>query len=114
MTDTLNPEAVASLRELGEDFLADLVRTFLEASRDGIARMRRALEAADGPEIREAAHSLRGACLVQGAREMAELSRELERQGDGGDLAGAAGSLDALERSFLRTEEALSRLLPRD
>ncbi len=112
MTDILNRETIDSLREMGDDFFSELIQTFLDSSREETERIRRGIEAASGPKVEKAAHCLKGACLGQGAEEMAGICRELERQGEEGDLSEAAKTLDDLERSFRRTEEDLSRLLP--
>ncbi len=112
MIEILNQETVDSLRELGEDFCADLVNTFLESSREEIIRIRRGFQEEDAEKIEKAAHSLKGACLGQGAAEMAGICRELERRGAGGELAGSGDLIRRLEESFQRTRRALGCLLP--
>ena len=112
MSEILNQETVNSLRELGEDFCADLVNTFLESSREEIARIRRGLEEGDGEKIEKAAHSLKGACLGQGAAEMAGICREIENRSAQRETAGTGDLLARLEESLGRTRQALGCLLP--
>ncbi len=112
MNEILNQETVDALRELGEDFCADLVQTFLETSRAEIERLRQAQKSNDPGEVEKAAHSLKGACLGQGAAQMAEVCRELERRGAVGNLAGTGDLIRRLEESLQRTRRALGCLRP--
>ncbi len=112
MSEPINPATLDSLRKLGEEFFCELVGTFLVCSRDEISRLRRGLEEGDPAVVERAAHSLKGACLGQGAEEMAGLCGELEGRGGRGDLAGAQEVFCRLEAAARLTGEVLSRFLP--
>lgn len=74
----LDQEKLRELRDvLGAEFSV-LVTTFVADSNARLASMRRAIAADDAGKLREAAHSLKGACLNVGARPLADLCRELE------------------------------------
>ena len=113
MTDILNQETIESLREMGDDFLSELIQTFLDSSRKEIERIRREIEDGNASGAGDAAHCLKGACLGQGAEEMAGLCREIESRGDAGKLEGAGELLKQLEEAFRRASRELVRLHPR-
>jgi HPt (histidine-containing phosphotransfer) domain-containing protein len=91
----LDPAALEGLREIGGDeFLADLVKTFLADAPPLLA----ALRGANAEEVRRAAHTLKSNGATFGATRFSELCRELEVQAKGGDLTGApdlAARIDA-------------------
>lgn len=113
MTDILNRKTIDSLREMGEDFFSELIQTFLDSSREEIERIRREIEAGNPAGAGEAAHCLKGACLGQGAEEMAGICREIESRGDAGKLEGSGELLKQLEEAFRRVSRELDRLQSR-
>jgi len=63
---------------VGEDFMGELIDTFLEEAPEIIDEMEKALSADDADRFRRAAHSLKSNANTFGAMELAEKARELE------------------------------------
>jgi HPt (histidine-containing phosphotransfer) domain-containing protein len=112
MSELINQDTIDSLQKLGEDFFCELVGTFLVCSRNETSRIRRGIEEGDLAVVERAAHSLKGACLGQGAEEMAGLCGDLEIRSARGDLTGAEEVFCRLEEAARRSGEVLSRFLP--
>jgi two-component system sensor histidine kinase/response regulator len=74
-----------------------LVSTFQEETGTLLGALRAALTEGSPGKVRAAAHSLKGAAYILGARRVADLSADLEKRGRGGSIEGAAPLLDALE-----------------
>ncbi len=110
MTDILNRKTIDSLREIGDDFFSELIQTFLDSAREEIERIRREIEAGNPSGAGEAAHCLKGACLGQGAEEMAGVCREIETRGDEGKLEEGRELLKRLEEAFRKVSRELERL----
>ena len=87
----------AMLRELAEMFFAECPK-LLQQIREHIA-------SADGPELRRAAHTLKGSAHVFGAEAAAEAAHRLEEVGREAAFADAAEALALLE-------DEVARLLP--
>ena len=87
----------AMLRELAEMFFAECPK-LMQQIREHIA-------SADGPELRRAAHTLKGAAHVFGAEAAAEAAHRLEEIGREAAFADAAEALALLE-------DEVARLLP--
>jgi CheY-like chemotaxis protein len=73
----------------GGAFVAELIDTFGEDTRELIATLRRALPASDLDAFRRAAHSLKSTSESLGATRLAALARELEASARAGSLNGA-------------------------
>ena len=79
MTEIIDRSVLAGLSEtVGEDFVGELIDTFLEEAPGMIAEMEQALSAKDADKFRRAAHSLKSNANTFGAIELAEQARELE------------------------------------
>jgi HPt (histidine-containing phosphotransfer) domain-containing protein len=101
---TLDPAAVEGLREMGgDDFVADLVETFLADAPPLLA----ALRGPDQEEVRRAAHTLKSNGTTFGATRFSELCRELEEQAKRGDLSAAPELASRIEGEYALVEEAL-------
>ncbi len=81
----------------GEDFIDELVDTFLEDSPKLVTEMKAALQANDADTFRRAAHSLKSNSATFGANRLSELSRELEVLGKEHRLSEAETRLPPLE-----------------
>ena len=103
---------VATFRALqeaaGEDFVAELVATFLEEAPGMLAELRDAQAKSDDPRFRRAAHSLKSNCNTFGAAALGGMARELELKG--ADPAGGTRALDALEAAYALVAAALKEL----
>jgi HPt (histidine-containing phosphotransfer) domain-containing protein len=103
--------ALEKLRELGGDeFLADLIDTFLGEAPALLATLRRALEQEDAGEVRRAAHTLKSNGATFGDEDFSELCRELEARAKEGRLDGAGELADRIEQGYARLQEALAAL----
>jgi HPt (histidine-containing phosphotransfer) domain-containing protein len=102
----LDPAALEELRELGGDeFVADLVQTFLADAPPLLA----ALRGSDVDEVRRAAHTLKSNGTTFGATRLSELCRKLEEDAKAGDLAGAPELADRIDEEYVRVAAELRR-----
>jgi HPt (histidine-containing phosphotransfer) domain-containing protein len=102
----LDPAALDALRELGgDDFVADLVDTFLTDTPPLLA----ALRGPDVDEVRRAAHTLKSNGATFGATRFSELCRELEEQAKSGDLARAPEFAARIDAEYALVAEELRR-----
>jgi HPt (histidine-containing phosphotransfer) domain-containing protein len=100
----LDPAALEGLREMGgDDFVADLVETFLADAPPLLA----ALRGTDQGEVRRAAHTLKSNGTTFGAARFSELCRELEEQARRGDLSAAPELASRIEAEYALVAEAL-------
>jgi PAS domain S-box-containing protein len=110
----LDAAALESLRELGgDDFLAEVIDTFLADVPMLLATLQRALEEEDDAEVRRAAHTLKSNGATLGATEFAELCRTLEQQAKDGRLEETPGLVVRIEEERVILERALEALRPK-
>ena len=111
MTENLIDLATFSeLKEAtGDEFVAELVVTFLDEATEMLADLRSAVESSDADAYRRAAHSIKSNASTFGAGALAELARKIELGPcpEAGDLADA----DALQAEFERSADALRSLI---
>jgi CheY-like chemotaxis protein len=108
---TLAAAALEKLRELGgDDFLGELIDTFLADAPSLLATLRRALEQDEADEARRAAHTLKSNGATFGAEDFSELCRELEARAKDGRLEGAEQLVDRIDGEYARLQEALAAL----
>jgi HPt (histidine-containing phosphotransfer) domain-containing protein len=81
----------------GEDFIDELVDTFLEDSPKLVTEMKSALRTNDTDTFRRAAHSLKSNSATFGATRLSEMSRELEVLGKEHRLSEAEKLLPPVE-----------------
>jgi histidine phosphotransfer protein HptB len=93
----------------GEEFIGELIDTFLEDSSSLMAEMRSALAAKDADSFRRAAHTLKSNAATFGAVGLAELARELEMLGRENNLE-TGGRLEVLEEAFQQVKSQLVEL----
>ena len=110
----LDGAALESLRELGGDeFLAEVIDTFLADIETLLATLRRALDEGDAAEVRRVAHTLKSNGATLGATEFAELCRALEKQAKDGRLEDTPGLVARIEEERGSLELALGTLRPK-
>ncbi len=88
-----------------EDLLRELAEMFFAECPKLMQQIREHIDAADGPELRRAAHTLKGSAGVFGAEEVAEAAHRLEEIGREAAFADAEEALALLE-------DEVTRLLP--
>jgi PAS domain S-box-containing protein len=110
----LDGAALESLRELGgDDFLAEVIDTFLADVGTLLATLRRALDEGDAAEVRRVAHTLKSNGATLGASEFAELCRVLEQRAKDGRLEDASGLVTRIEEERRALDQALGTLRPK-
>jgi HPt (histidine-containing phosphotransfer) domain-containing protein len=108
---SLDASAVESLRELGgEEFLAEVIDTFLSDAPALVAALRTTNEEGDTEGLRRAAHTLKSNGQTFGAGRFSELCQELELRARGDELDGTPDLLDRIEREYAGLEKSLSAL----
>ena len=110
MTDAIiDPVAFAELQEnAGEDFVRELIDTFLEEAPPMLEQLKESLDAGNAEGFRRTAHSLKSNSHTFGAFRLAELARALEL---GGLEAGRApDALRELADEYAHTASALRGL----
>ena len=90
----------------GDEFVTELVGTFLEEAPGMLAELRAAHAAGAAERFRRAAHALKSNASTFGASRMAALARALEL----GGLPADATAVDTLAREFETTLAALQAL----
>lgn len=93
-----------------QDFLAELIDTYLADAPSLIAAMRDAAAAGDSEALRRGAHSLKSNSASFGAETLARLSRELEELGRSGSMDGAGRGVRDIEAEYERVRRALLEL----
>jgi HPt (histidine-containing phosphotransfer) domain-containing protein len=83
-----------------EDFVIEIIDTFLESSPETIAELQSAFDQNDSATLRRAAHSLKSNGKTFGAAEFSKLAFELEEIGKSGDLARVSDELDILNCEY--------------
>ena len=109
----LDSAALDNLRETvgGDDeFLIELVETFLEDAPQMLADMRTAAETGDAPGLRLAAHSLKSNSAEFGAMSLSALCKELEMMGKDGRTDGALPLIDRADAEFEAVIPALKAI----
>jgi CheY-like chemotaxis protein len=108
---TLDASAVESLRELGgEEFLAEVIDTFLSDAPALVAALRTTYEEGDTEGLRRTAHTLKSNGQTFGAGRFSELCQELELRARSDELDGTTELVDRIEREYAGLEKSLSAL----
>ena len=85
----------------------EMLREFTVHNRSDFANLKATLQDGDAAAIAQAAHRIKGACRMVGARELESLCASIEKSARQGDKPGAV--LEPLERAVLRVEAAIAR-----
>ena len=108
---TLDPAALAAIRELDPDgtagLLGQVVALYLEASPGLIGQIRSGLAAHAAAAVRMAAHTLKSSSANVGARRLSELCASLEHAARDGKLPGDDAIVERLAREYAAVEQAL-------
>jgi HPt (histidine-containing phosphotransfer) domain-containing protein len=102
--DLIDHATLNELREtVGDDFVAELIGTFLEEAPVMLAELRAALDAREAETFRRAAHSLKTNANTFGAQVLGTQALALEQ----GGLPADAAAIDALDLLYTQTAVAL-------
>ena len=112
MSESLIDQAVFNeLKEtLGEDFVGELVNTFLEEAPALIAQLRPALGTGDVEGFRRAAHSLKTNAATFGAMHLNQLAKELEFMARENRFGEIGNKIEILEEAYKQVAVALKGL----
>ena len=111
--ETLDTAALDNLRETvggDEEFLIELVETFLEDAPQMLADMRQAAETGDAPGLRLHAHSLKSNSAEFGAMSLNALCKQLEMMGKDNQLDGTLPLIDQADAAYQAIKPALLAL----
>jgi histidine phosphotransfer protein HptB len=97
---------------MGEDFIPELITTYLEETTALLATLREALAANRPEDFRRAAHSIKSSSASLGALDFSAQAKELEFIGKAGDLDQAGEPLAKLEAAYPGVKTTLQALLP--
>jgi HPt (histidine-containing phosphotransfer) domain-containing protein len=106
----LDPAAIDGMREMvgGDDeFLADLIDTFLKDAPQMLVDMRQASKTGDAEVLRRIAHSLKSNSDSFGATALGEFCRQLEKMGKANALEGADDLITRADAEFTQVMAAL-------
>ena len=103
----LDPEAIARLREEGDDFLSDLIDISNAEMSTNLQSLEKSLASGDHRNAMLAAHSLKGTAVTFGAKRMQTLAAEIEQSVRAGSVEDARGQLDLFCAECVRVRDAL-------
>ena len=107
MTEIIDRSVLAVLSEsVGEEFVEELIDTFMEEAPGMFLEMKQALATGDADGFRRAAHSLKTNANTFGATRLAEQAKELEYMARENDL-NVVNNLEVLKDSY---EQAIKEL----
>ena len=105
-------EAIRRLQKEGApDILDRVVGIYLDESGDLVQSLRDAIPAGDAESLRQAAHSLKSSSANVGAKELAELCKQLEALGRDQEMNNAPSILEKLEREYHHVRSALKEVM---
>lgn len=108
--ETLEVSVVNVLLDLGADvpgFSGELVGDFVDSVARHTGAMREAVRTGSRERLGFAAHSLRGSCGIIGARRMARLCDEIEKDADADAVPAALPRIESLEVEYRAVKQAL-------
>ena len=98
----IDPRVFEALQaNTGADFVLTLVEAFAEEAPQLIAGLREAAAAGDAERFETAAHTLKSNGVAFGATRLAEMARQLERQGPSAGGAAVQALADELDATLL-------------
>ena len=110
-TGVLDPEVVASLRELGKrsntDLLSEITEMFLHVAPGRMESLRKACDDADARTLEMTAHAFRSSAANIGATELSRLCEAIESAARGGTLDAITSLVDATTEELDRVTRAL-------
>ena len=107
----INQATFEELKQMsGEDFINELIDTFLEDAPNMIAEMKSALESKDADTFRRAAHSMKSNAATFGANDLSALAKELEMLGKENRLDETGDKLNSMEEAYASARDELDGL----
>jgi len=110
MSELIDRSVIDGLSEaVGEDFVGELIDTFLEEAPGMFGEMKQALVSNDADGFRRVAHSLKTNASTFGANELAEQAKELEYMARENNLD-IGNRLELLEKAYKQAANELNSL----
>jgi len=97
-------------KEMGADFIRELVDAYCEETPRLISSLRQALVDQDSEAFRRSAHSIKSTSKSLGALRTGSLAKELESMGKAGQLATVAMDVECLAADFPQVQQILKEL----
>lgn len=95
---------------MGNEFSA-LLQTFVQDSKQRVLAIQRELTAQDAVGLRAAAHSFKGSSSNMGARQLAQLCKQIEESALAGDVLACEPLLRELETEYRAVQQEVESLL---
>ncbi len=95
---------------MGEDYIGEMIDTYLMDTPKTIAKIRQALAEGKVDEMRRAAHSVKSTSANFGAIQFSSLAKDLEALGNANTLEGASELLARLETQYTQVAQDLQRM----
>ena len=89
----------------------EMLQAFNAQNRSDIAALKTALEGSDHLSIAQAAHRIKGACRMVGAKELEALVMRIEQAAKQGDLQDARTAAQTLDQTVARVEAAIGGMV---
>lgn len=106
----MDQEVLAELQDImGSDF-GKLVKSWQDDTHERVAAMEAAIDAEDGVQLRQVAHSLKGSSSNLGARSVVDICIEMEKLANLKDMDSAKTALPKLREAVRIAEQELLRL----
>ncbi len=103
-------EQYRDLQDEGDpDIVTELIDTFFGDVPTRITGIRDAVASANPTQLEREAHNLKGSSANLGAKQLSEISFELEQKGRNSELDGAEAIVELLEKEFKRVQDCLSK-----
>jgi CheY-like chemotaxis protein/HPt (histidine-containing phosphotransfer) domain-containing protein len=109
MTSAIDAETYLALKSTisNSDVFADLIATYLKDAPQRLQVIRQAIDNADAANLQLAAHSLKSSSFTVGAKQLAQICKELESIGRNGTTVETSSLLERLEKEYHRVKVAL-------
>ena len=104
---TVDPSVLNGMREVGPDFVRELVAVYIDDAAVRLDAMRKAIERDDARALAFAAHAFKSSSGNVGAEMVRRMCEELESMGREGRMEGVQEKLSSLRREYDRAESEL-------
>ncbi len=111
LAEHFDPESLDMLREVMDDEFSDLMQVYIDDSRQRLPLLAQALQQQDAQQLRELAHSFKGASSNISANVLAQLCYQLETAAREDKLAGADLLIAQIEAEYYAVETLLQDML---
>lgn len=107
----IDPTTFNELKDqMGDDFMIDLINTYILETGELIEKLRQALALQDYSSFTRFAHSIKSSSASLGALVFSQQARELEMMGKVNDLTEAGPKVERLAADFLEVKRCLEEL----